>query len=100
MEHIIDNVVVCVKNGTIPEEEAAAYVARGRERFGSDLKQIIATLDPDDPEMIDLEYITPPKKFHRLRRITGYLVGNLGRWNNAKRAEEGDRVKHGTEVSS
>lgn len=61
MEHIIDNVVVCVKNGTIPEEEAAAYVARGRERFGSDLKQIIATLDPDDPEMIDLEYITPPK---------------------------------------
>ena len=99
MEHIIDNVVVCVKNGTIPEEEAAAYVARGRERFGSDLKQIIATLDPDDPEMIDLEYITPPKKFHRLRRITGYLVGNLGRWNNAKRAEEGDRVKHGTEVS-
>jgi hypothetical protein len=100
MEHIIDNVVVCVVNGTIPEEEAAAYVERGRERFGKDLKQIIATLDPDDPDMVDLEYITPPKRFHRLRRITGYLVGNLGRWNNAKRAEEADRVKHGTEVSS
>lgn len=33
-------------------------------------------------------------KFERIRRITGYLVGTLDRWNNAKRAEERDRVKH------
>ena len=33
--------------------------------------------------------------FERIRRITGYLVGTLDRWNNAKRAEEKDRVKHG-----
>lgn len=32
--------------------------------------------------------------FERIRRITGYLVGTLDRFNNAKRAEEGDRVKH------
>lgn len=32
--------------------------------------------------------------FERIRRITGYLVGNLDRFNNAKRAEEHDRVKH------
>ena len=32
--------------------------------------------------------------FERIRRITGYLVGNLDRFNNAKRAEEADRVKH------
>ena len=32
--------------------------------------------------------------FERLRRITGYLVGSLDRWNDAKRAEEHDRVKH------
>lgn len=32
--------------------------------------------------------------FHRIRRITGYLVGSLDRFNNAKRAEERDRVKH------
>lgn len=98
MEYIINNVIVSVENGTIPREEAEAYVARGKERFGDQLKQIIAKLDPDDPDMIDLEYIMPPKRFHRLRRITGYLVGNLGRWNNAKRAEESDRVKHGTDV--
>ena len=35
------------------------------------------------------------KKFDRIRRITGYLVGTLDRFNNSKRAEERDRVKHG-----
>ena len=34
-------------------------------------------------------------KFERIRRITGYLVGTMDRFNNAKRAEERDRVKHG-----
>lgn len=34
--------------------------------------------------------------FERVRRITGYLVGTLNRFNNAKRAEERDRVKHAT----
>ncbi len=32
--------------------------------------------------------------FQRIRRITGYLVGTMEQWNNAKRAEEHDRVKH------
>ena len=34
-------------------------------------------------------------KFERIRRITGYLVGTVDRFNDAKRAEEHDRVKHG-----
>ena len=33
--------------------------------------------------------------FERIRRITGYLVGTLDRFNDAKRAEVEDRVKHG-----
>lgn len=33
-------------------------------------------------------------KFERIRRITGYLVGTLDRFNDAKKAEEKDRVKH------
>ncbi len=37
------------------------------------------------------------RPFERIRRITGYLVGTLDRFNNAKRAEERDRVKHGME---
>ena len=35
--------------------------------------------------------------FDRLRRITGYLVGSLDRFNDGKRAEEHDRVKHSVE---
>ena len=37
---------------------------------------------------------TPDQPFERIRRITGYLVGTLDKWNNAKRAEERDRIKH------
>lgn len=33
--------------------------------------------------------------FERIRRITGYLVGTVDRFNNAKRAEVEQRVKHG-----
>ncbi len=33
-------------------------------------------------------------KFERIRRITGYLTGTLDKWNDAKQAEEKDRVKH------
>lgn len=33
-------------------------------------------------------------RFERIRRITGYLVGSVERFNNGKRAEERDRVKH------
>lgn len=34
-------------------------------------------------------------KFERIRRITGYLVGTIDRFNNGKRAEVVDRVRHG-----
>ncbi len=34
------------------------------------------------------------QKFERIRRITGYLVGGIDRFNNGKRAEESERVKH------
>ena len=32
--------------------------------------------------------------FERIRRVTGYLAGDVSRFNNGKRAEERDRVKH------
>jgi ribonucleoside-triphosphate reductase len=38
-------------------------------------------------------------KFERIRRITGYLVGTMDKWNDAKKAEERDRVKHGMKES-
>lgn len=39
-------------------------------------------------------------EFERIRRITGYLVGTVDRFNNGKRAEEHDRVKHTYETCS
>lgn len=38
--------------------------------------------------------------FERIRRITGYLVGTMERWNDAKKSEERDRVKHGIDAGS
>ncbi len=35
-----------------------------------------------------------PVRFERVRRITGYLVGDVNRFNDAKRSEVQDRVKH------
>ncbi len=45
-------------------------------------------------EMHDAEGNYDGMEFERIRRITGYLVGTLERFNDAKRAEESDRVKH------
>lgn len=49
----------------------------------------------DDEGYANLTYSLAPKGFERIRRITGYLVGTTNRWNNGKKAELRDRVKHG-----
>lgn len=59
---------------------------------GRTLKSLKIELDGD---YANLAYEFEPVPFERIRRITGYLVGNMDRWNDAKRAEERDRVKHG-----
>lgn len=53
--------------------------------------------DVSKPGVVDLR-VGAGVKFERIRRITGYLVGTLDRFNNAKRAEEKDRVKHSGRV--
>lgn len=45
--------------------------------------------------MTEFKAVGKGVKFERIRRITGYLVGGMDRWNNAKKHEESDRVKHG-----
>ena len=47
-----------------------------------------------DGDEVELSYDFGNVPFQRIRRITGYLVGTLDRFNNGKRAEERDRVKH------
>lgn len=43
-------------------------------------------------------YVGENVGFERIRRITGYLVGTLDRFNGAKRAEVEDRVKHDSDI--
>lgn len=47
-----------------------------------------------DDGLIDVNYTARRQKFERIRRITGYLVGDVTRWNDSKQAEERERVKH------
>lgn len=78
----------------IPGEELKAYIDRAKKRYGNVLHGLDIQIDPDDEGYINLTYSTSKVPFQRMRRITGYLVGSLDRWNDAKRAEEKDRVKH------
>lgn len=77
----------------ISEKEIAAYQQRGIDKYGEKLVGI--DINILDKENVELTYHVEGEPFERVRRITGYLVGTLDRWNNAKQAEERDRVKHG-----
>lgn len=50
----------------------------------------------DNPDEYGITPVFEKTPFQRIRRITGYLVGDLGRFNDAKRAEVEGRVKHTT----
>ena len=77
----------------ISQEEINEYVKYVEEKY-PDKK--IATLDLNvNGDYVDLSYtFENDVPFERIRRITGYLVGTLDRFNDGKRAEERDRVKH------
>ena len=83
---------VTVTGGTPEQGEIDAYIARATEKYGREPKHIDMKLDGDE---VELQYDFGGQSFQRIRRITGYLVGTLDRFNNGKRAEEHDRVKHG-----
>ena len=89
MREEIDGVVFECE-ADISAKEAAAYVARAKEQH-PEVCRVEARVDGDD---VELHYFEPAPGFERIRRITGYLVGTLDRFNDAKRAEERDRVKH------
>lgn len=76
----------------ISRQEVLAYIDRIKEQSQEEVTALDISL-ADDGQVI-LDYQLKPRQFERIRRITGYLVGTIDRWNNAKRAEENDRVKH------
>ncbi len=90
MSNVLD--LVTVKNGELSQEEILAYVAHvEKENPNRSIEALTIELDG---EFVNLSYTLKPVPFERIRRITGYLVGTMDHWNDAKRAEERDRVKH------
>ena len=76
-------------------DELKEYVNREKGKYTA-----IQHIDIEfDGEYVNIKTFTPGPPFERIRRITGYLVGAMPRWNDAKRAEEHDRVKHALEVT-
>lgn len=96
MQMIIDGVEVTAEGLLdITEAEARAYIAEARKEITGGGRLVKLTISPDkDPGGVILSWKARGEKFERIRRITGYLVGTIDRWNNAKRQEEKDRVKH------
>ena len=84
---------VQILNGVLEQEEIDAYVEMAKNKYGDKLVGLKINVENDDE--VTLTYILKNDvPFERIRRITGYLVGTLDKWNDAKRAEERDRVKH------
>lgn len=87
-QEIIINNIKITSNEELSEEEIKQYIDRAEK--GKILK--LLEIEVDD-EYVNLHYHYS-KPFERIRRITGYLVGTVDRWNDSKKAELKDRVKH------
>ena len=88
---------VNVKKGELSQAEIEAYVERANTLYPG---KVIESIDlAVDGEYVDVDYHFADVPFQRIRRITGYLVGTVDRFNNAKRSEVCDRVKHSANAS-
>ena len=76
----------------LPPEEIEAYKKRVQKQYPD--KKITELVLTNDGEYVNIDCDLETVPFERIRRITGYLVGSLDRFNDAKLAEEADRVKH------
>lgn len=86
---------VIVRGGDLNRNEERAYIDYLEQKHNRKLKSLDIDIDGD---FVDLHYTWESALFERIRRITGYLVGTMDRWNDAKSDEEKDRVKHGLEI--
>lgn len=95
---IIDDVEVIADKKIFDFEELKNYVGIAKAKFPQKRLTTLKVSLTDDGK-VACDYTIHGKKFERIRRITGYLVGTIDRWNDAKQEEEKERVKHDTEKS-
>lgn len=77
--------------GNASDKESRAYVDYLENKYNRKLDELDVHIEGDHA---DLKYKFAPVAIERIRRITGYLVGTMDNWNDAKSCEEADRVKH------
>lgn len=82
------NITINTYGGELTEQETDLVLSKAKEIKGCD--HVTVNIDGD---WLDVKYNI--MSFVRLARITGYLTTTVDRWNDAKRAELHDRVKHG-----
>lgn len=96
--HLDDVEVTIAYNGDtkapLTPLEVLSYIDRARSNKPSETLHCLHLSVIGDEIECKAHYQNRP--FERIRRITGYLVGTLDRFNNAKRAEVAARVKHMT----
>lgn len=91
------SMTVTVEGGQISEAERKEYEKYVREKYkDQDIELLKIKIDGEN---VDLETHMKSKGFERVRRITGYLVGTLERFNDGKKAEVKDRVPHGVDYT-
>lgn len=94
MKQEVDGVTV-ESNFDCPKEEAEGYVRLYDVDEHRKLKRLQLTLVPNDTEdFLDIKAVYTRVPFDRIARITGYLVGTVDRFNDAKKAELKDRQTH------
>lgn len=88
---VVDGINVTL-NDEVSDDEIRSYITYVKKANHGRMLQSLS-LDFDGEE-VGIGYHLEPENFVKIRRITGYLVGDMNRWNDGKTAEEHDRVKH------
>lgn len=83
-----------IEGGELAQGEAEEYIRMLRAQHPDRIIRHVTF--KVDGEFVDASYTYDTVPFDRIRRITGYLVGSLDRFNDAKHAEVLDRVEHST----
>lgn len=97
-QRVVEDVAITVTyanedDAPVSDNEIRAYIERGNLHHpNSHVTGLTLEVDGED---VGIGYELAAVPFDRIRRITGYLVGTMDRWNDAKTSEEADRVKHG-----
>ena len=91
MEKKIDNVVVTA-NVEMEDNEIKNYIHKVMKLDKGILTELNVNIDDNDN--VELIYTFHNQPIARIRRVCGYLTGSVNCWNDAKKAELRDRLKH------